>query len=104
MAVREDDVRAARQAVARLRQAVTSLERHYGDSVDRRRLTVDAARLQDDLDLLCGPSALPPPPAPTPPREVIPDTPYTHDFWMDAEDEGLGSSDRRYDTSRERRR
>jgi hypothetical protein len=27
--------------------------------------------------------------------EVIPDHSYAHDFWMDAEDEGLGRSDHR---------
>ena len=57
----------------------------------------DVARLDDDLDLLCG-TALPqeaPPPPPTAARQVIPDHSYAHDFWMDAEDEGLGRSDRR---------
>jgi hypothetical protein len=27
--------------------------------------------------------------------EIIPDTEYSHDFWMDAEDEGLGASSRK---------
>ena len=89
----KDDVAAARKAVQALRSAVEGVTRHYGDSVDVRRLKADVGRLDDDLDLLCG-TALPRE-APQPPRqplEVIPDTPYAQDFWMDAEDEGLGRS------------
>ena len=92
----QDDVTAARRAVHALKQAVDGLTRHYADTVDVRRLKADVGRLNDDLDLLCG-TALPRS-APEPPRqplEVIADTDYAHDFWMDAEDEGLGRSDRR---------
>ena len=85
----KDDVAAARKAVQALRQAVEGVTRHYGDSVDVRRLQADVGRLDDDLDLLCG-TALPRETAPRPPLEIIPDTPYAQDFWMDAEDEGLG--------------
>jgi hypothetical protein len=92
-----DDVKAAREAVKALTEAVAGLTRHYPDTVDVRRLQADVARLDDDLDLLCG-TALPqeeaPPPV-RPARQVIPDHTYAHDFWMDAEDEGLGRSDRR---------
>ena len=91
-----DDVKAARRAVQELSAAVAGLTRHYPDTVDVRRLKADVARLDDDLDLLCG-TALPQeaPPPPKPARQVIPDHSYAHDFWMDAEDEGLGRSDRR---------
>ena len=91
-----DDVKAVRAAVQALTQAVAGLTRHYPDTVDVRRLTADVARLDDDLDLLCG-TALPEeaPPPPRPARHVIPDHSYAHDFWMDAEDEGLGRSDHR---------
>ena len=87
----KDDVAAARKAVQALRQAVEGVTRHYADTVDVRRLKADVGRLDDDLDLLCG-TALPreTPQAPRQPLEVIPDTPYAQDFWMDAEDEGLG--------------
>ena len=86
----KDDVAAARKAVQALRQAVEGVTRHYGDSVDVRRLQADVGRLDDDLDLLCG-TALPQETAqPRPALEIIPDTPYAQDFWMDAEDEGLG--------------
>lgn len=91
------DVAAARRAVQALKQAVEGVTRHYSDTVDVRRLKADVGRLDADLDLLCG-SAAPQQTssdAPRPPLEVIPDKDYSHDFWMDAEDEGLGRSDRR---------
>ena len=92
MTLVNDDITAARRAVSSLERAAQSLVRHYGDTVDARRLLTDVGRLAADLDLLCGAQPPPPPPAPPAPprREVIPDTSYTHDFWMDAEDEGLG--------------
>lgn len=91
MTMRSDDVEAARRAVAALERATEALLRSAGDTVDGRRLQADVSRLRPDLELLCGaPAPVPaPPPAPTA-RETIPDTSYTHDFWMDAEDEGLG--------------
>ena len=92
----QDDAAAARRAVQALKQAVDCLTRHYPETVDVRRLKADVGRLTDDLDLLCG-TALPRQSyqGPRQPLEVIPDTDYAHDFWMDAEDEGLGRSDRR---------
>ena len=94
MTLVDDDIATARRAVAGLERAAQSLVRHYGDTVDARRLLADVGRLGADLDLLCG-SAAPPKPAAAAPaapatREVIPDTSYAHDFWMDAEDEGVG--------------
>jgi len=50
----EQDVAAARTAVDALEQACAPLTRHFGDTVDARRLRVDVARLRDDLTLLCG--------------------------------------------------
>jgi hypothetical protein len=50
----EQDVAAARRAVDALEAACTPLARHFGDTVDARRLTVDLSRLRDDLTLLCG--------------------------------------------------
>jgi hypothetical protein len=87
----QDDVAVVRDAVRALERAVQAVTRHYGDSVDTRRLQVDAGRLAEDLDLLCGrqESAS----APVRPLEVIEDRDYDHSFWMDAEDEGLGRSD-----------
>ena len=84
----QDEVASARRAVRALEEATTYLRRHYGDTLDARRLEGDVARLSVDLDLLCGSEVADEKPA----LEVIPDTDYSHDFWMDAEDEGLGSS------------
>ena len=50
----EQDVAAARRAVDELEAACSPLTRHFGDTVDARRLRVDVARLRDDLALLCG--------------------------------------------------
>jgi hypothetical protein len=86
----QEDVAAARRAVLDLERATSAVSRHYDDTVDVRRLKADVARLSGDLDLLCGGRPSSPPPT----LEVIDDTPYSHDFWMDAEDEGLGSSKR----------
>ncbi len=50
----EQDVAAARRAIDALENACTPLARHFGDTVDARRLRIDVARLRDDLALLCG--------------------------------------------------
>ena len=94
---KQEDIAAARGLVRTLDKAITALTRHYPDGVDVRRLRDDAGRLDADLDLLCGATApaSPTPPAPPPVREVIADSAYARDFWMDAEDEGLGQSDTR---------
>ena len=84
----QDDVAAAREAVRALERAVAAVAGYYPQSVDARRLQSDVARVAEDLHLLVG---QPPPPPPTPPRlEVIDDTVYPQDFWVDAQDEGLG--------------
>lgn len=86
----QEDVAAARRAVLTLEEATAAVSRHYDDTVDVRRLKADVARLTGDLDLLCGAAQA----SPAPELEVIDDTEYSHDFWMDAEDEGLGQSRR----------
>ena len=94
---KQEDIAASRGLVRTLDKAITALTRHYPNGVDVRRLRADAERLDADLDLLCGATtpASPTPPATPPVREVIADSAYAHDFWMDAEDEGLGQSDTR---------
>ena len=89
MTLVNEDIAATRRAVSDLERRAASLTRHYGDTVDARRLLADVGRLTADLDLLCG-AARVRQPAPPPSREVIPDSAYTDGFWMDAEDEGLG--------------
>ena len=96
MTLVDEDIAAARRAVGAVERLAGELVRHFGDSVDARRLLADVGRLGTDLDLLCGSAPPPaPPPASAPAREVIPDKDYTHDFWMDAEDEGVGRYDGR---------
>jgi hypothetical protein len=50
----DQDVAAARRAIDAVEQACAPIAKHYGDTVDARRLRVDVARLRDDLTLLCG--------------------------------------------------
>ncbi len=83
------DVSAVRTAARELELAVDQLRRHHGDSVDLRRLATDAARIQEDLDLLTGhpgPASGPPPGEPV----VVSDEDYPPEFWADASDEGIG--------------
>ena len=82
-----DDVTAARNAARALERATAQLVGSYGDDVDARRLRVDVERVLQDLDLLCGAENTTPA---APHLQVIEDTAYPQDFWMDAEDEGLG--------------
>jgi hypothetical protein len=83
----QEDVASAREAVRALERAVAAVSGHYPSSVDARRLQSDVARVAEDLHLLVGQE---PRPGPPPQLEVIDDTVYPQDFWMDAEDEGLG--------------
>lgn len=96
MTVKNEDVVAARRTVSQLERLTEALLRDAGGTVDARRLHADVGRLRTDIDLLCGPAAppVPAPPPTAPVLETIPDTSYTHAFWMDAEDEGLGQGRR----------
>ena len=80
----EQDVAAARQAVDALEQACTPLTRHFGDTVDARRLRIDLARVRDDLSLLCGSARH---------RDVYAGSAYAGDaysaVWDDGYDEGI---------------
>jgi hypothetical protein len=89
----QHDVDLTRRAVHALEQAARTLTRHFGDTVDTRRLHADIGRLEDDIDLLCG-KALPNAPSPCE-LEIVEDKEYGPDFWAGAEDEGLGAPDRR---------
>ncbi|HUR13665.1 MAG TPA: hypothetical protein VM097_04150 [Mycobacteriales bacterium] len=83
----QDDVTAARDAVRALERAVAAVSGHYGQSVDARRLQSDVARVAEDLHLLVGQEPVAGPPSRL---ETIDDRVYPQDFWIDAEDEGLG--------------
>lgn len=75
----EQDVAAARRAVEALEQACGPVARHFGDTVDARRLRLDVARVRDDLNLLVARA-----PAPV----------YRGDFasvtYHDGDDDGIG--------------
>ncbi len=90
----EQDVAAARRAVEALEQACAPVTRHFGDTVDVRRLQADVGRLRDDLTLLCGAEQAEKA-AQARVLEIIEDKPYAADFWRDAEDEGLGAPGRK---------
>jgi hypothetical protein len=78
----EQDVAAAREAVDALEQACGPVTRHFGDTVDARRLRVDVSRLRDDLNLLCGATA------------VEHGEPFSSLNWDDGYDDGIGSMGR----------
>jgi hypothetical protein len=83
----EQDVAAARRAVDELEAACAPLTRHFGDTVDARRLTVEVARVRDDLSLLCGAARG---------REVpgVPSSPAV--LYDDGYDPGTGGSSRAF--------
>ena len=79
----EQDVAAARRAVDDLEAACSPLTRHFGDTVDARRLRIDVSRLRDDLALLCGAS------------RRAPDVPGSSAVsWDDGYDDGVAGSGR----------
>ncbi len=88
----DSDVTAARTAARSLEQACVVVTKHFGETVDVRRLRNDVRRVWDDLELLCGGERSA---AAAAPLEVIDDTAYDPAFWADAEDEGLGASGRK---------
>ena len=75
----EQDVAAARRAVDALERACAPLSRHFGDTVDARRLTLDVSRVRSDLELLMSSAK---------PREVYRGDAYAA-VWDDGYDEGI---------------
>jgi hypothetical protein len=77
----DQDVAVARQVVEGLEKACLMVTRHFGDTVDARRLRLDVSRLRDDLNLLCG---------------AQPRTTYepVAAVYGDGDDDGLGGSGR----------
>lgn len=83
----QDDVARAREAVRALERAVAAVAGHYPQSVDARRLQSDVARVAEDLHLLVGREPVHEAPSRL---ESIDDRVYPQEFWVDADDEGLG--------------
>jgi hypothetical protein len=77
----DQDVAAAQRAIDALEQACAPLAKHYGDTVDARRLRIDVARLRDDLTLMCGA------------RPYAAYEPFAG-VYGDGDDEGLGGTGR----------
>jgi hypothetical protein len=84
-----EDLAAAAAHVSALRDAVSSLQAHVGE-------TVDVARLKDDVATLvaraCGHDDAP---EGAQEKVYIPDGDYDPSFWQDADDEGLGALGRK---------
>jgi hypothetical protein len=77
----DQDVDTARQALDALERACAQVARHFGDTVDARRLRGDLGRLSDDLTLLCGA------------RQHAVHEPFAG-VYGDGDDEGLGGAGR----------
>ncbi len=89
-----DDLTAVQRCLDDLVRSVGRLEQHVGSGLDIRRVRTDADHLRDSLALLKE-SAPTLRPQARPEMVSIPDTPYDRSLWADADDEGLGASDRR---------
>lgn len=98
------ELRSAQRSLDELARCVARLEQLVGDDLEVRRVRSDTVHLQESLALL---TAAQPAPRDAPPAEAaaagrsarpeliaIPDTPYDHRLWTDADDEGVGVRDR----------
>jgi hypothetical protein len=90
-----EDLAAAAVHVSALRDAVSSLQAHVGESVDVARLKDDVARLRADLTLVARANGLGDVPPPVGEKVYIPDGDYDPSFWQDADDEGVGAMGRK---------
>jgi hypothetical protein len=84
MTLRPEEVAAARRAARDLVRSVERLQAQHGESVELRRLLVDAQRVAEDLDLVAGPEDRP---SPGGEPIMIPDHDYPPEFWSDADRE-----------------
>ncbi|AZM48452.1 hypothetical protein DMB38_24090 [Streptomyces sp. WAC 06738] len=89
-----EELTAAQRCVDDLVRTVTRLERRMGtDALELRRVRTDADHLRESLALLREVSAQGPEKE-GPTLVPIPDQPYDHTLWRDADDEGLGAGGR----------
>ncbi|NLU66576.1 hypothetical protein [Streptomyces sp. HNM0574] len=91
------ELAAAQRLLDDLTRSVCRLEQRVGSGLEVRRLRSDTEHLRESLSLLRAASPEDPdrPAPPTPEMVAIPDQPYDYALWADADDEGLGSRDRR---------
>lgn len=88
-----DDLTSVQRRLDDLMRCVARLDEHAGESLDMRRVRVDAGHLRESLALLQ--DAVPLAAGSRVVEMVsIPDAPYDRGLWADAEDEGLGSPHR----------
>jgi hypothetical protein len=91
-----DDLATATRQVNGLRETVAALRAGLGDTVDVQRVRDDVTRLAADLNLVARAAGLGGGGGPARSGEVVyvPDDDYDPSFWVDADDEGLGSTGR----------
>ncbi len=88
-----DELTAVQRCLDDLVRSVVRLEQRVGSrDLEIRRVRTDADHLRESVALLRESA---PPERPKPVMVPIPDAPYDSSLWADAEDEGLGSRDRR---------
>jgi hypothetical protein len=86
-----DELRAAQRCLDDLARCVSRLEQEFGGGLEVRRVRSDAEHLRESLALLTAAA----PRGELSPRAdepiTVPDAPYDHRLWTDADDEGLGA-------------
>jgi hypothetical protein len=88
-----DELTAAQRCLDDLARTVSRLEQRMGTgALEVRRVRTDADHLRESLALLR--ESAPRSAQPEPAVIRIPDQPYDRTLWQDADDEGLGASDR----------
>lgn len=90
----EAELAAAQRLLDELVRSVGRLESQVGNGLEVRRMRSDTEHLGESLSLLRATAPAHPPPR-RPEMVNVPDQPYDHELWTDADDEGLGSRDRR---------
>ncbi|WP_415951166.1 hypothetical protein [Streptomyces sp. KLOTTS4A1] len=89
-----DELTAAQRCLEDLNRAIARLEQQVSPGLDIRRVHTDAEHLRDSLTLLREAAAPGTSPQQRPEMVGVPDAPYDRSLWADADDEGLGASDR----------
>ncbi|OEU87662.1 hypothetical protein [Streptomyces oceani] len=91
----QDELTAAQRCLDELIRTVGRLEQHVGGGLELRRVRSDTEHLRESLGLLRASAPQERPAMPGPEMVPVPDTPYDSSLWADADEEGVGSRDRR---------